>query len=131
MHIKKANLSANKIRTILLIKIDNEIKNKKSLILFPQKSEEIEINYVENFSSANLKNNNDNFCSDNFSSNSLSTCADSHYLSHFKKETSLEVQKFGKKILREISTKLKKSKKMISKENILNFNYINEKINFN
>ena len=69
MHIKKANLLANKIRTILLIKIDNEIKNKKSLILFPQKSEEIEINYVENFSSANLKDNNDNFYLDNFSSN--------------------------------------------------------------
>jgi predicted metal-dependent phosphotriesterase family hydrolase len=134
----KENILANKIRTKLLIKIDSELKNKKSLILFPKKSENFAINYIEHFSSADLNNNNYNnkyyFSSDNLvifrenSLNSLSTCVDSNYLTYFKKETLLEIQKKGIKILKKISTLLKKNKKIILNEK----NYINsEKIIFN
>jgi len=138
MNFQKKNLLANKIRSILLIKIDKEIKNKKSLILFPKKSEDFEINYIEYFSSTNLNNNNYNnkyyYSCDNLiifrenSLNSLSTCVDSNYLTYFKKETLQEIQKKGIKVLKKISNRLKKSKKIILNEK----NYINnEKIIFN
>ena len=129
MKFQKELLLTNKIRTNLLIKVDNDLK-KNILILFPQKHEEIKIKYSENFSSSNLNNfQNFNNKSNNFeknknvifirenSFNSVSTCFDSNYLTFFKKETSLDLQKKGKKVLKEISTKLKKTKKMLINEN--------------
>ena len=130
MNFQKELLLTNKIRTNLLIKVDNDLK-KNILILFPQKHEEIKIKYSENFSSSYLNNfqNNFNNKNNNFekdknvifprenSFNSVSTCADSNYLTFFKKETSLDLQKKGKKVLKEISIKLKKTKKMLMNEN--------------
>jgi hypothetical protein len=130
MKFQKELLLTNKIRTNLLIKVDNDLK-KNILILFPQKHEEIKIKYSENFSSSYLNNfqNNFNNKNNNFekdknvifprenSFNSVSTCADSNYLTFFKKETSLDLQKKGKKVLKEISIKLKKTKKMLMNEN--------------